>query len=42
MIENKKASILLVLKVLEKFSDEEHFLLNKTLSIRYMNYMELS
>lgn len=26
MIENKKASILLVLKVLEKYSDEDHFL----------------
>ncbi len=26
MIENKKASILLVLRVLEKYSDEEHFL----------------
>ena len=29
MIENKKASILLVLKVLEKYSDEEHFLTQK-------------
>ena len=29
MIENKKASILLVLKVLEKYSDENHFLTQK-------------
>ena len=26
MIENKKASILLILKVLEEYSDEDHFL----------------
>ena len=26
MIENKKASILLILKVLQEYSDEEHFL----------------
>lgn len=32
MIENKKASLLLVLKVLEKYSDEEHFLTQKEIS----------
>lgn len=26
MIENKKASILLILKVLQEYSDEDHFL----------------
>lgn len=29
MIQNKKASIIIILKILEEYSDEEHFLTHK-------------
>ena len=40
MIQNKKASIILILKVLEEYSDEDHFLTHQEIIDKIYETME--